>query len=234
MFLRNDFGWYILTLHILIYCFCFKDANEYNLRHTDQQHSDKQYCNDATWIKIWGVISYQTWLRLNDPSFVLFSVQELSSLPRNEVWNMYLTRKTDTSTTFSTSLTSTSSTETTYSNLEQGVGHGRSVDGSFEHDPSENQLHTDESSIRTLVRFYVPFGIRLHVVSLCFRCFAVLLLIWQGQGLRYKRRPKQAVGVSTQVLLAAPRPAQWLKLQALLHLLPRREPQRPVQRIQGK
>jgi len=118
---------------------------------------------------------------------------------------LYLTRKTDTSTTFSTSLTSTSSTETTYSNLEQGAGHGRSVDGSFEHDPSENQLHTDESSIRTLVRFYVPFGIRLHVVSLC---FAVLLLIWQGQGLRYKRRPKQAAGVSTQVLLATPRPAQ--------------------------
>ena len=52
------------------------------------------------------------------------------------------------------------------------------VDGSFEHDPSENQLHTDESSIRTLVRFYLPFGIRLHVVSLC---FAVLLLICKAK-----------------------------------------------------
>ena len=65
MLLRNNFGWYVLMLLrlILIYWrfFFLKDANEYHLGHTDQQHSDKQYCNYATWIKIWTGISYQMW-----------------------------------------------------------------------------------------------------------------------------------------------------------------------------
>ncbi len=60
--------YFAITLDGTFWCYLswstdvfLKDANEYHLGHTDQQHSDKQYCNYATWIKIWTSISYQMW-----------------------------------------------------------------------------------------------------------------------------------------------------------------------------